>query len=396
MERKYMGVNIANVITIAIMVLFVSTVPVVSAKDNIGEHTNHKIIDHSIKQGLIYLNNSQLSNGQFPSYISDSPNMNDSRYIPLLFDTTFIAHTLNLAADTYPNEMEQKMRKKTVDYLLENREKHGVWRIYGKSNTFFPPDTDDTAMAFSAIVESGETISDESLDYILNFRSQEGVFNLQITDDEWLDPTSPLYTFFKMDIYDAVVNADILYANSLRNRNPEGVVKYLNNITKSKAFLNGTIFYPSPYVYSYVITKAYSEGGVKDLQPSISTLKRYMLSTQKPDGSWGNDLDSALATAALLNIGYEGKSIDKAIKHIIGEQHENGSWDAYAFYSGPVFDPSYFGSPELTTSFNVEALIKYNQNHKEHDEERKKDEREEKHNHKYKSHEGDREQDVEN
>jgi len=231
MKRKNRNLSIAIVITIAIAVLCVSNVSVVSAKDDIGKQINHKIIDHRIKQGLIYLNNSQLSNGQFPSYISDSPNMNDSRYISLLFDTTFIAHTLNIAADTYPNEMEQKMRKKTVTYLLENREKHGVWRIYGKSNTFFPPDTDDTAMAFSAIVESGETISDESLDYILNFRSSEGVFNLQITDDEWLDPNSPLYMFFKMDIYDAVVNADILYANSLRNRNPEGVVKYLNNIT---------------------------------------------------------------------------------------------------------------------------------------------------------------------
>lgn len=376
MEKNYLKLKSAIVLTIAITVLFVSNVSAFSEYDQngngfYGKHMNSRIIDIEINKGLMYLNNSQLPNGQFPSYISDSPDMTSSTYVPLLFDTTFIAHTLNLAADTTSadttsKKIAQEMQKKTIAYLLENKEKHGVWRVFGKSNTFYPPDNDDTSMAFSAIVESGENISDESLDYMLKFRSPEGVFNMGITDEEWLDPNNPLYEFFKMEIYDPVVNADILYAYSLRNRNPEDVVKYLNNITKNRSFLNGTIFYPSPYVYSYVVTKAYSEGGVKDLKPSIKILRKYVLATQKSDGGWGNDLDSALATATLLNTGYKGKPVEKAIKHIIGRQHANGSWDAYAFYIGPLFDPSYFGSPELTTSFSVNALIKYNDQFKKH------------------------------
>lgn len=110
------------------------------------------------------------------------------------------------------------------------------------------------------------------------------------------------------------------------------------------------------------MTKAYSEGNVKEFEPYLNDMKEYLLETQNTDGGWGNDLDTALATIALINIGFDGDQLENAIYHILYNQENNGSWDIYSFYTAwdESYPTAYFGSSELTTSFSIQALIKYN------------------------------------
>ncbi|TRZ88804.1 MAG: hypothetical protein D4R88_06965 [Methanosarcinales archaeon] len=321
--------------------------------------TKIKIIDRRIEKGLSYLHEKQLPSGEFTTYISYSPDISNGKNISVIFDTAFVLHTLNLVDNENTKEKVKEMKTKAVNFLLDNRDSHGVWRHEGKYITQYPPDTDNTAMAFAALVESGVNISNESLDYMLNFRTPDGVFYTWINSDEWLNTSSPYYNKFKTNDIDANVNADVLYAYSLRNRTQGSVVRYLNEIAENKSFLNGTLYYPSPYVFTYLVTKTYSEGRIYGLEPSIDNIRHYLLSTQNRDGGWGNDLHTALATISLLNIGCKGKPLEKAIEHIQNTQKKDGRWGIYAFYLAPSSPIVYYGSQELTTSFSLEALIKY-------------------------------------
>ncbi|HEY9247048.1 MAG TPA: hypothetical protein VIO11_09400, partial [Candidatus Methanoperedens sp.] len=209
-----------------------------------------------------------------------------------------------------------------------------------------------TSVAFASLVESGVNISNESLDYMLNYRTPDGVFYVWIDPEEWpkVDPG---------------VNADALYAYSLRKKTQNGVIRYLNDIAENKSFVNVSTYYPSPCVFTYLFTKAYSDGKVNELKPSLNNIKEYLLETQNPDGGWGNDLNTALAATSLINLGFKGEQLEGAIGHILINQDKNGSWDSYGLYIAPghsLNPPIYFGSQELTTSFSLETLIKYKNN----------------------------------
>lgn len=372
--------KILNTLLVAQLFLIASAVPVLSYKNDLTEEKNRildcitslqnenhlaiksKVLEKRIERGLEYLHENQLPDGRFPSYVSYSSDMSDRTNVSVLFDTAFIVHTLNLAEDMHNEEIVQDMKIKAVAFLLDNKELHGVWKYKGKAVPAYPPDCDDTSIAFSALVESGVNISDETLDYMLNFTTPEGMFYTWINSDEWLqylDPSSPYYAMLKKNNIEPNVNADVLYAYSLRNRQQMGVVRFLNSIAGNKSFLNGTLYYPSPYAFTYLVTKAYSDGNVRELEPSIVNIKDYILTTQNPDGSWGSDLNTALATLSLINAGYEGKHLDKAIERILDGQNKDGSWSINTFYIAPISPPLYYGSQELTTSFNLEALIKY-------------------------------------
>ncbi|MFZ3170194.1 MAG: hypothetical protein WA130_21490 [Candidatus Methanoperedens sp.] len=334
-----------------------------------NDKVTKEIIDLRVEKGLYFLHDNQLQSGGFHSYISNFPEMLFGEEQIVLFDSGFILHTLNL--DDYKNtkEIVQEMKNKIINYFLKNRETHGVWRFYGKDQVGIPleyqgpPDIDDTAIIYSGLVESGYNISDETLNYMLDYRKPDGTFLTWISSEEFLNSSNLFYDYYKKNDFDASVNANLLYAYSLKNRTQKGIVTYLNGVVNDRSFINGTLYYPSPYVFTYYLTKAYRDGNVKELEPSIVIIREYLLETQDPDGGWGNELHTALATISLINTGYDGKPLETAIKHILNEQKKNGNWKINGFYCAlatPLDPPVYCaGSRELTTSFNLEALIKY-------------------------------------
>lgn len=332
---------------------------------------DQKNVDLGIEKGFNFLYKNQLQNGEFPVNMSFSQDMSKNcsvneffGNVSVVYDTAVILHTLSIADKlniASKNGKIKKMENASIIFLLNNKEKHGVWRFYGK-NSELPPDTDDTSVAFSALVENKVNMSDESLDYISNFRTSDGIFYDWINSGEWLSPNSPYYTKkWILNEIDPCFNLDVLYAYSLRNRPQDNVVNYTVSIIENKSFENGSSYYPSPYVFTYLVTKVYADGKVKAFRPYLNNIKEYILKTQNPDGGWGNDFNTALATNALINMGYKGKELENAIGHILRTQKNDGSWDMYGFYTqwDNVKPTVYFGSQEITTSYSLEALMKY-------------------------------------
>lgn len=329
-----------------------------------------KEVDTSIGKAISFLKERQLPSGGFPAYISKSPDMANSVYIPLVFDTAFILHALNFVDS---NSEADGIKNKTVEYLLANKENPGVWRFYGRNpiippdsnllvDPYIPPDLDDTAVAFASLRENGIHVEDSGLEYSLNFRAPEGLFYTWINEEKWLNTSDPLYWYYKQNDIDIVVNANMLYALSLAGKQAPEVSDYLNSYIKNNSFTDSTVYYNDPYIQLYMFTRAYADGHAKDLKPSMPVIRNYLLSTQKPDGSWGNEINTSLAAVSLLNTGYEGKALDKAIQYIVVTQRNDGGWAEIGVSTGGIW-PVYIGSEDFTTAFSLEALSKYNDTH---------------------------------
>lgn len=334
---------------------------------------SHEKIDTGIEKAVSFLKERQLPSGGFPSYISKNPDLADGAYLPLIFDTTFVLHALNFVdSDSEVDEIKNK----TAGFLLANKEDPGVWRYYGKDpnlssdwsasllvDPYIPPDLDDTAVAFASLREYGIPVEDSGLEYALNFRSPDGLFYTWINEEKWLNQSDPIYWYYKRNNVDPIVNANMLYALSLSGKQAPEVSDYLNGYIKNNSFAEFTVYYYDPYTQLYMFTRAYADGHVEDLEPSMPVIRDYLLNTQKPDGSWGNELNTSLAAVSLLNTGYKGKALDKAVAYILNTQGNDGGWPKIGFGTGDIY-PVYVGSEEFTTAFSLEALGKYSEMHR--------------------------------
>jgi hypothetical protein len=111
-------------------------------------------------------------------------------------------------------------------------------------------------------------------------------------------------------------------------------------------------------MFQYAVSRCYREGfaalgAIRD--ESVARI----VAASKPDGAFGeNVLDTALAACALLNWGAAPTELERAFKHMLEAQRQDGSWPrAVLYYGGPK---KYYGwgSEELTTGFCLEALIR--------------------------------------
>jgi len=111
-------------------------------------------------------------------------------------------------------------------------------------------------------------------------------------------------------------------------------------------------------MFAHAFSRAYREGDVQSLQDGVAKIRDAVLSLQNPDGSWGNDLETAFGALTLLNLNYRGDALDRAIKVILARQSSDGGWDLAPAYRGAV-QPLNYGSRALTTAVVIEVLTKY-------------------------------------
>lgn len=101
----------------------------------------------------------------------------------------------------------------------------------------------------------------------------------------------------------------------------------------------------------------------------MSVIRNYLLRTQEPYGSWGNEINTSLAAVSLLNLGYRGKTVDDAIEYLLNSQRNDGGWRIGSLHGGGYTYPNglkvnfYWGSEEITTALSLEALSKYSDMH---------------------------------
>ena len=345
------------------------------------------------------------------------------------------------------------MRNDAISFLLQHKEIDNyndlnvrgvdiggaVWRYYygsdipkenGQTPPWGAPDMDDTAVILQVLYESGENIDDyypaTATDYFINYQLRDAF----IIHKNTVPPIQLQYNIFntwsqeknesellRFEEYDALVNANVLFfystqlpTSDLQNQIPE-VFDYINygiakmNKNRQKAIFPGpfcptiwagseevSIHYPSPFSFTYYVSRAYKDGGAPitgNHSIDINKIKEYILADddndgqldrQETDGSWGNfelinetktlvtnDFETALATLSLLNI-YDTlnesdkviakTAIDKSIEYLLENQNPDGSWDSAFWFWSPV-PTIYTGSAEITTGFVLEAIAKY-------------------------------------
>jgi hypothetical protein len=259
-----------------------------------------------------------------------------------VFATTFILHALSFVENT---SQIRQVKEKAIKFLLSEREDSNLWRYFGKNSTL-SPDLDDTACVLAALAKNDTTVQPEICDQLLKYRDPStGLFRT------WVE-NSPNT---ENDI-DSIVNANILFLYGILGKSwmiPE-VVSYLIKEADVLHIQNSQVWYHSPQMFSYAVSRAFNDGHVSELFPARSLLIEHLIFSQQDIGCWCSPLETAFAATALMNFSYDGEAIDHTVKFLLDTQDTNeGSWPADFFHI-----KSEAGSKEMTTAMCIEALTK--------------------------------------
>ncbi|MBI4177277.1 MAG: hypothetical protein HY516_02825 [Candidatus Aenigmarchaeota archaeon] len=350
-------------------------------------------IEASIENGVRFLRAGQLENGEFLTYnLKLGKELKRSPYI-----TSLIMHSI---AAVKNNADTEEIRRNGVAFLLSARENGTFWRF---SKTF-PLDTDDTFLSMYALAENGIKTDEKSVESLLRHRNREGLFFLWITNTtaenkrfqfpnidhlngftlktnistedmkrvknfaednlgednlyySWIleligkNKTLHKQTFSYVGCEE---NLNALSYFSFTNKSfdsHDAVCTYLKESMIARNY-QCCMYCASPYVLFYLYTRAYSDARATCLQEGVNIITEELVKNQGKDGCWGSPLDTSMATVSLINAGYEGPSLKRAVSCILARQRGDGGWDK------DVIAPA-DGSREITTAVSLEALAKY-------------------------------------
>lgn len=305
----------------------------------------YRIAD-SIGGAINFLYENQLDHGEFKTFACWNPWMFGHYFDSSPFATTFVLYSLKDIKD----EKVKIMTKKAIDFLLSEQEKGGIWRFWTSRNKKrLPPDLDDIC-TISFILKSNGVNFDNNLQLILNNRNEDNLF---LT---WIIEKEQKYDFAKLidkkDV-DYGVNTNVLL---YLGENYPAVCSYINRAIKSNEFRS--IYYPSKLALFYMVSRAF-QNNITDFKKSKDKILKSTLSRQKRNGSFGNDLETALALNTLFNFDYYGNEIDLGINHLLKRQTNNDSWQRAVLFLGPPPFYRYYGSEDLTTALVIESMKNY-------------------------------------
>lgn len=318
-------------------------------------------INSAISKATDFLAQNQLSYGEFKTYFTtDKKLIENFIFDSSPFVTALILYCISFSEDAKISDVKQK----AVQFLLEEKEKPLLWRYWSSRNVKhekLPLDLDDTACIsyvlkqyYSPILYSFLFTSNHKI--ILNNRNENGIFYT------WINPPG-----YKNNI-DSAVNANVLlYLGECQET--KLVIDYLNHLVLNDCEQGSYPYYLNDLCLYYFMSRAYFHG-VLGLEESKDTVLRKTISLQKEDGSFGNELNTALAVAILLNYkSCDFTTLERGIQSILSYQQADGCWSKIAmitgcFWTGGVENKEnwlkgYWGSEELTTALCIEALTKY-------------------------------------
>ncbi|KKQ51712.1 MAG: hypothetical protein US70_C0014G0015 [Parcubacteria group bacterium GW2011_GWD2_38_11] len=294
----------------------------------------------TIEKGLVFLQTNQLPSGEMKVLYCEEKEMNNCKFESSSVPTVFVLDAISFSKNKQAKEIFQKGHK----FVLGQQNEDGLWSYWSKESSLFAsPDFDDTAVA-SLYLEKNNIL----------FRENKNKFEKN-PDGLYYTWTSETDDLMKKVEIDPGVNANIL---AYLKNNDEKVCSFVNSAVKRD---NKKLFYyPNKQAFYYIISKAYSSGALCLLESKDDIIKK-TISLQKTDGSFGNNLETALSLSTLLNYSFEKRDIiEKGIGSLMKTQNKDGSWNAQAMYVSGIIKPvMYFGSNELSTAISVEAIEKY-------------------------------------
>jgi hypothetical protein len=264
-------------------------------------------------------------------------------YVSSVYIPSFIAHSLGFVRNL---RNTSTIISNLVRFLVGEMESKGIWRFYGREDSFPPPDFDDTCCVLAVLQENGISVKSDVWNMLLKFRSKEGLYYT------WIDEEMNRNELCRID---GVVNCNILYCGALYGRKFNEIIGFINE-SSLIGFKNFSSWFESEYAIFYIISRAYSDARVLELKPTINNIVESLVANQHTDGSWGGGLNTTLALATLVNAGYPEECIVKAVIHLMNIQEDSGRMPSEAFFRATK--AIYYGSPYLTTSMFIESLAK--------------------------------------
>jgi hypothetical protein len=303
----------------------------------------------AIQNGLDFVASSQTATGGFITdcWHVDAPEQKTP--VDAVFTASQVLYSLSFCRDS---ASARGTEERAAKYLVAQRAAPGVWHYYGSGTDLkISPDVDDTSVAWAALRRLEVQVPPAALDAVRASRDNNGLFTT------WVGPPASWVNIDSRDI-DTVVNINALLLFGLQRETVDAACKYVVSQIENDNFRRGTVYYRSPLMFAHAFSRAYREGNVKCLEPGVGKLRDTILSLQKPDGSWGNDLETGFGALTLLNLDYRGSALDRAIKILLTRQSNDGGWELAPAYRGAV-QPLNYGARALTTAVVIEALTKY-------------------------------------
>jgi CRISPR/Cas system CSM-associated protein Csm2 small subunit len=332
-------------------------------------------IETAIERGLDFLYRNQLPSGEFKSYRSTHPTMDeDCEFDSSPFPTSLIAYSLSFSESPKAKEMLNRATK----FLLSEMESVGVWRYWTSEHQYhnnIPPDLDDTVCVSSVLKQNGVTFPDNQK-LILANRNRQGLFytwlvprfSFPLNTSYWrvvlreaMKPIS-LYYFWKLnesepnDI-DCVVNANVLFYLG-KSESTKPVIDYLIRVIEQQKEECCDKWHLSRFNLYYAISRNYF-AGIEAFESVRDEVIKRIISFAKDDGIIGNNiLETALAVCSLLNWHSDSPEMHNAVKALLAAQKDSGEWQRFPLYYGGPKKYFGWGSEEITTSFCLEALMR--------------------------------------
>ena len=317
---------------------------------------NVKEIENTISSGINYLGRKQKRDGSFPNLVSTSKKFNTYKENQSAFLTSLILSSLNSLTDTGESG---KIKSRASKFILSQRSEFWSWNYWKRNSpesksSPYPEDLDDTCCALAALIfHDQKNVPTNAIAKAVNLltycESKEG--GPYFT---WITPPDANKDWKDTDL---AVNSNIAYFLSLQEVTLPSIVSLNENAIVSEKY--DSPYYNSEYSSIYFISRWY-KGKNK------SKIITYLLGKRLKDDSWGNPLETALAVSALINLGCQKEKLERGIGYILHSQR-SGGWKEQPFVIEFIKKKQkhYAGSPELTTAFCLEALVKFSSSNEE-------------------------------
>jgi len=303
----------------------------------------------AIQNGLDFVAASQTPSGGFVTDSWHVDNPKEIEPVDATFTASQILFSLSFCSDS---ATARGTCNRAVAYLLTQQQSRGLFPYYGKATPkTISPDVDDTSLAWAALKRGGQSIPRETLSAVRANMNEAGALNT------WIGDPSTLVAVDTGEL-DAVVNSNALLMFGTVGETIDSVCKFVLSRAQSEQFRNGSPYYESPVAFTHAFSRAYADGGARCLGEAVTKIRAATLSLQKPDGGWGDDLETAEGVITLLNLGYRGDALDRGIRAILARQNSDGGWALTTVYRG-IGVPTRYGARSITTAACVEALTKY-------------------------------------
>jgi hypothetical protein len=293
----------------------------------------------AIGRAVGFLANRQLPYGEMRVDRAGDRRLREPAFESSPYGTTYVLHSLSFADDPRIADVAARGRR----FLAEEMEPPGLWRYCSSRNPkTLPPDLDDTACAALILRQVHDEVRlGLHLRVILANRGADGLFRTFLTDGG--------------NNVDAVVNANVLCY--LGEREETGAAcEYLLDVVAHGREPTSSVYGVDDLSFYYVLSRAYDRG-VLSLAPCRERVVSAIAGRRRPDGSFGDELATALAVATLCNLGGgDTDDLGGAASFLVSRQRSDGSWPRASFYVD--FAGGFYGSDELTTAFAVEALAR--------------------------------------